>query len=172
MPSSSRSEVERRVHELVLLEPITKDPVLAIAGIEVGMKQRERWRCGLRLDFGEAQALRNTRRGSEAQEDPRFDRRLRAILLVGAERYTQEAAAKIFEVDTNSITRWVMAYQKGSMREGPIHGAHGRRHEGMLSPPDVDAHGMAHSQEVKVLSRRQSRSSDSTRPGCSAGTET
>ena len=74
------------------------------------MKQREHWREGLRLDNAAAQALRNARRGEDARSNPKFDRRLRAILLVGVDHYTQEAAAAILEVDPNSITRWVMAY--------------------------------------------------------------
>jgi transposase len=89
------------------------------------MDRRERWRPGLELDFAAAQALRNVRRSSEAAGNPKFDRRLRAILLVGDEHYTQQAAAKILEVDPNSVTRWVMAYIAGgidALRLKPISG--------------------------------------------------
>lgn len=74
------------------------------------MKVRERWRCGLRLGKGEALAVHNARTRAQAEGNERLSRKLRAILLVGKDEYTQEAAAEILEVVPNSVTRWVMAY--------------------------------------------------------------
>lgn len=76
------------------------------------MKVRERWRSGLRLEKGAALAVHNARARAQEAGDERFSRKLRAILLVGKDHYTQQAAAKILEVDTNSVTRWVMAYAR------------------------------------------------------------
>lgn len=74
------------------------------------MQQRERWRPGLRLEKGAALALHNARRRAQDAGEAKFDQHLRAIILVGQDHYTQKAAAKILEVDPNSVTRWVMAY--------------------------------------------------------------
>lgn len=76
------------------------------------MKQREGWRRGLRLEKGAVLALHNARSRAQAAGEHKFDQHLRAILLVGKDRYTQGAAAAILEVDANSVTRWVMAYQR------------------------------------------------------------
>ena len=76
------------------------------------MKVRERWRSGLRLEKGEALNVHNARVRAQEDGNARFSRKLRAILLVGRDHYTQEAAAEILEVDTNSVTRWVMTYVK------------------------------------------------------------
>jgi len=75
------------------------------------MKQRERWRRGLRLDKGAILALHNARHRAQAAGEAKFDQHLRAILLVGKDHYTQIAAASILEVDPNSVTRWVMTYK-------------------------------------------------------------
>jgi transposase len=78
------------------------------------MKVRERWRSGLRLEKGEALNVHNARVRAQAEGDARFARKLRAILLVGKDCLTQETAAKVLEVDPNSVTRWVMTYvEKG-----------------------------------------------------------
>ena len=74
------------------------------------MQERERWRSGLRLEKGAALNLHNARVRAEADGNRRFARKLRAILLVGQENLTQVSAAKLLDVDPNSITRWVMAY--------------------------------------------------------------
>ncbi len=74
------------------------------------MQIRERWSSGLRLDKGAFLAVHNARTRAQKEGDERFSRKLRAIILVGKDHYTQAAAAKILEVDTNSVTRWVMTY--------------------------------------------------------------
>src|SRR5579863_2638248 len=79
---------------------------------EVAMKVRERWRSGLRLEKGAALNVHNARVRAQKEGEARFARKLHAILLVGKHRLTQDAAAKILDVDPNSITRWVMAYGK------------------------------------------------------------
>ena len=76
------------------------------------MKVRERWRSGLRLEKGEALNIHNARVRAQSEGNDRFARKLRAILLVGKEHLTQITAAKVLEVDPNSVTRWVMAYAK------------------------------------------------------------
>lgn len=76
------------------------------------MQQRERWRKGLRLEKGAALAVHNARSRALEAGETKFAIHLRAILLVGKDHYTQESAAKILEVDTNSVTRWVMTYRK------------------------------------------------------------
>src|SRR4051794_39921457 len=79
------------------------------------MQQREPWRQGLQLGKGAVLALHNARRRAQAAGETKFDQHLRGILLVGHDQYTQDAAAAILEVDTNSITRWVMAYNDGGI---------------------------------------------------------
>jgi transposase len=74
------------------------------------MNTRERWRRGLKLSSGEALTLHNARRRAQDEDDTDYDRRLRCLLLVGQERFTQESAAKILEVTPNTVTRWVMKY--------------------------------------------------------------
>src|ERR1043166_7416344 len=85
------------------------------SGQEEHMRQRKRWQRGLRLGKGEVLALHNARRRAQEAGETKFDQHLRGILLVGHDHYTQDSAAEILEVDTNSITRWVMAYQKGGI---------------------------------------------------------
>lgn len=76
------------------------------------MHVRERWRSGLRLSKGEALNVHNARVRAQEEGNERFSRKLRAILLVGRDHVTQDTAAKILEVDPNSVTRWVMAYTR------------------------------------------------------------
>lgn len=76
------------------------------------MKVRERWRSGLRLEKAAALHLHNARVRAQEDGEERFARKLRAILLVGKDHLTQETAAKVLEVDANSVTRWVMTYVK------------------------------------------------------------
>ena len=76
------------------------------------MQVRERWRSGLRLDKGAALNVHNARVRAQKEGDERFARKLRAILLVGKDHLTQETAAKILEVDPNSVTRWVMTFER------------------------------------------------------------
>jgi transposase len=81
------------------------------------MRTRERWRSGLTLGQGETLALNNARHRAKEAGDTEYDRRLRCILLVGHEHYTQESAAKILEVSPNCVTRWVMKYTEGGIEK-------------------------------------------------------
>lgn len=76
------------------------------------MHTRERWRRGLRLDKGQVLALHNARHRARGRGEYDFDRRLRAILLVGKDNLTQRDVAKIFEVTPSCITGWVMKYTR------------------------------------------------------------
>lgn len=76
------------------------------------MRTREPWRRGLRLGKGAMLELHNARRRAQSAGEDKYDQRLRAILLVGQERLTQEEVAKVFEVTASCITRWVMLYVK------------------------------------------------------------
>lgn len=87
------------------------------------MERREAWRPGLRLDQGQTLALNNARSRAKKDRDLEFDKRLRSILLVGHEHYTQKAAAKILEVTENCVTRWVMTYKSAGI-EGLRPGIH------------------------------------------------
>lgn len=91
------------------------------------MNVRERWRSGLRLGKGAALAVHNARTRAQDEGEHRFSRKLRAILLVGRDHYTQQTAAEILEVDTNSVTRWVMAYERGGIEALRPKKAPGRR---------------------------------------------
>lgn len=79
------------------------------------IKKRESWRPGLKLGKSEVARLRRARRHTRREKDTDLDRRLRAILLTGHERLTQESVALILECTENCITRWVMAYQEGGI---------------------------------------------------------
>lgn len=76
------------------------------------MLHRDQWRCGLRLSAPEVLSLSNARHRAQADLDVEFDKRLRAVLLVGSQRLTQLEAARVFEVTENCVTRWVMAYER------------------------------------------------------------
>ena len=91
------------------------------------MKVRERWRSGLRLEKGEALNVHNARVRAQKDGDERFARKLRAIWLVGKDHVTQGTAAKILEVDPNSVTRWVMAYVRKGIEGLRTKKAPGRR---------------------------------------------
>lgn len=93
------------------------------------MHTRERWRRGLQLDKGQVLALHNARSRAQKNGDVEYDRRLRAILLVGHEHVLQQEAAKIFEVTASCITGWVMKYTQGgidALRPGKAPGAKAR----------------------------------------------
>jgi transposase len=83
--------------------------------VAVFIKRREAWRRGLTLGRRELGRLRRARRAARRGGDLALDRRLRAIVLVGHDRLTQESAAQILECTESCITRWVMAYAKGGL---------------------------------------------------------
>jgi transposase len=69
----------------------------------------------LKLGQGETLALNNARHRAKEAGDTDYDRRLRCILLVGHEHFTQVSAAKILEVSPNCVTRWVMKYTEAGI---------------------------------------------------------
>lgn len=87
--------------------------MLLSMGVEV--KKRDVWRAGLKLATEQIQELNRARTAAHAEGDWAFDRRLRAILLVGESLYTQSSVGEIFEVTENAVTRWVMAYEAGGV---------------------------------------------------------
>lgn len=79
------------------------------------LRKRPYWLEGLELSSGEALAIWNARQRAQQAGDLDWDRRLRAILLVRRERWTQESAAHMLEVTENAVTRWVMLYVEGGI---------------------------------------------------------
>lgn len=77
------------------------------------LRKRPYWQEGLDLSSGHALAVWNARRRAQEIGDLAWDRRLRAIELVGKEGWTQSSAAHILEVTENAVTRWVMDYIAG-----------------------------------------------------------
>jgi len=90
------------------------------------MKRREKWRQGLTLTRGQIARLRARRLRAKRDGDHEYSRRLRAILLVGRDRLTQESVGMIVERSANCITRWVMSFEAGgveALRPGKAPGA-------------------------------------------------
>ena len=90
------------------------------------MQKREDWRKGIRLTARQIRDLEGARLEAQEAKDFEFDRRLRALLLVGRDMYTQPVAATMLEMSASAITYWVMYFRSGgvdSLRTGKAPGA-------------------------------------------------
>ena len=79
------------------------------------MEKREEWRAGIKLTDQEVEAVERARACAQQAKDFEYDRRLRGLLLVGRERFTQASAAQMLEVSASAITYWVMDYRRGGV---------------------------------------------------------
>jgi len=79
------------------------------------MKKRERWRPGLTLDQSQIITIRNVLRAAKRAGDLAYAKRLRALLLVGLDRFTTEGAGKILEVGAPCIYGWCRKYRQGGV---------------------------------------------------------
>ena len=90
------------------------------------MRRRGVGRPGLTLHKWEVVRLRRARAVARRNGEFSYERRLRAILLAGRDRLTQESVGFIVDRSANCITRWVMAYKAGGVdalvpRKAPGH---------------------------------------------------
>jgi putative transposase len=79
----------------------------------LAVEKRAAWRLGFELTKSQACGIRNVLRAAKRAGDDAYARRLRALLLVGWDRYTTEAAGKILEVGGPCVWGWCRRYRKG-----------------------------------------------------------